>query len=86
MATEWIEHPERFLFNHGDNSEEYLSLIIDILRRLSPDIAIERFASTAPRDLLLHSPLGGARMDTLRTRLIRKMHAIGAIQGDRSKP
>lgn len=86
MATEWIEHPERFLFNHGDNSEEYLSLIIDILRRLSPDIAIERFASTAPRDLLLHSPLGGARMDTLRTRLIREMHAIGAIQGDRSKP
>lgn len=82
MAAEWREHPERFLFGATQNSEEYLSLIIEILRRLSSDIAIERIASTAPRDLLLHSPLGGIRMDTLRNMLVERMRTLNAQQGD----
>ena len=82
MATEWMEHPERFLFCNGDNQEEYLSLIIDILRRLDPAIAIERIASTAPRHLLLHSPLSGVRTDTLRNNLIECMQKLQIKQGD----
>ncbi len=82
MAAEWREHPERFLFGATQNSEEYLSLIIEILRRLSSDIAIERIASTAPRDLLLHSPLGGIRMDALRNMLVERMRTLNAQQGD----
>jgi radical SAM protein (TIGR01212 family) len=82
IEREWSEHPERFLFGATQNSEEYLSLIIEILRRLSSDIAIERIASTAPRDLLLHSPLGGIRMDALRNMLVERMRTLNAQQGD----
>ncbi len=82
MADEWSSHPERFLFGESYTIDDYIELIIDILRRLDPEIAIERIASTAPRHLLLHSPLGGIRMDELRNRLISKMRVVGARQGD----
>lgn len=82
MAKEWSLHPERFLFDESYTVDDYIELIIDILRRLDPEIAIERIASTAPRHLLLHSPLRGTRMDELRNRLINKMHIVGARQGD----
>jgi radical SAM superfamily enzyme len=66
----------------GDNNDEYLSLIIDILRRLDPSIAVERIASTAPRHLLLHSPLSGIRIDTLRNNLVERMQRGNIRQGD----
>ena len=81
MAEEWSTHPERFALN-DISAEEYADLIIEIIRHLDPTIAIERFASQAPRNLLLHSPLGGVRIDTLRTMIISKMTALNATQGD----
>lgn len=82
MAKEWEEHPERFLFSQGFDSEAYISLIIDIIRRLEPTIAIERIASEAPRHLIAHSPLGGVRPDKLRDMLVKRMHDGGFRQGD----
>lgn len=82
MAEEWQRHPERFLFNGSTPIDDYLALVVDIIRRLDPDIAIERIASTAPRHLLLHSPLGGIRMDELRNSLIELMRTAQAHQGD----
>lgn len=82
MAKEWEVHPERFLLGKNHPIDDYIELIIDILRRLDTEIAIERIASTAPRHLLLHSPLQGVRMDTLRNRLIEVMHNNGVCQGD----
>ena len=82
MAEEWQRHPERFLFSCSTPIDDYLALVVDIIRRLDPDIAIERIASTAPRHLLLHSPLGGIRMDELRNRLIELMRTAQAHQGD----
>lgn len=81
MAEEWASHPERFALN-DITAEEYVELVVEIIRRLDPAIAIERFASQAPRNLLLHSPLGGVRIDTLRTMIISKMSATNATQGD----
>ena len=81
MAAEWSSHPERFALN-DITTEEYADLIIEIIRHLDPTIAIERFASQAPRNLLLHSPLGGVRIDTLRSIIISKMGALNATQGD----
>lgn len=81
MASEWLLHPERFALNNI-TAEEYVELVVEIIRRLDPAIAIERFASQAPRNLLLHSPLGGVRIDTLRTMIISKMSATNATQGD----
>ncbi len=45
MAAEWDSHPERFSFWSRD---EYISLVIDIIERMRPDIVMERFASEAP--------------------------------------
>ena len=81
IATEWHAHPERFMLNNISH-EEYVELMVAILRRLDPRIAIERFASLAPRHLLLHSPLGGIRLDTLRQMIINRLNELGATQGD----
>ena len=81
MAKEWTLHPERFALNNI-TTEEYALLIIEIIRHLDPTIAIERFASQAPRNLLVHSPLGGIRIDTLRSMIISKMDSANATQGD----
>lgn len=81
MAEEWTNHPERFALNNI-SAEEYCCLIVDILRHLDRNIAIERFASQAPRHLLLHSPLGGIRLDTLRHMIITQLTTLNATQGD----
>lgn len=81
MAEEWASHPERFALNNI-TADEYAELIVEIIRRLDPAIAIERFASQAPRNLLLHSPLGGVRIDTLRSKIISKMTSTATTQGD----
>lgn len=84
MADEWLNHPERFALGNI-SADEYIDLIVDIIRHLDPSIAIERFASLAPRHLLLHSPLGGVRIDTLRELIIQHMSTLGATQGDLTK-
>lgn len=81
MAEEWAAYPERFLLN-GYSTEDYVALVVDIIRRLSADVAIERFASQAPRQMLLHSPLGGLSLDHLRTMIISTMRSGGYRQGD----
>lgn len=85
MEREWREHPEHFLFGQNFDAEEYINLIVEIIRRLSPHIAIERFASQAPRNVIAHSPLGGIRPDELRNRILAKMRERGATQGDIAK-
>ena len=50
MAQQFAENPEWFsLFS----LDEYIDLAIDFVTHLSPDIAIERFVSQSPKDLLL---------------------------------
>ncbi|MBQ5619837.1 MAG: TIGR01212 family radical SAM protein, partial [Alistipes sp.] len=45
MALEFDEHPERFRFWTVD---AYIDLVVELLRRLRPDVVVERFASEAP--------------------------------------
>ena len=82
MASEFANHPERFIFANNFNSEDYTTLLCDAIRHLDPTIAIERLSSLAPRKLLVHSPLHGIRPDQLRNSLIAKMHTLNATQGD----
>lgn len=82
IAQEWCEHPEHFLFGRGNAQEAYIDLLIELIRRLNPATAIERLTSEAPRHMLLHSPLGGIRPDTLRNELIRCMIEHRYKQGD----
>ena len=81
MADEWRKHPERFALNNT-TAEDYATLVVDILRRLRPTIAIERIASVAPQHLLLYSPLKGVRPDMLKTMVVEQMRRVNATQGD----
>ncbi|MBR4870863.1 MAG: TIGR01212 family radical SAM protein [Alistipes sp.] len=82
LAREWSEHPERFLFAQEFGVAEYVELMADVVRRLDSEVAIERFASQAPRNLILGSPLGGIRMDALKARIAERLNALNAKQGD----
>jgi radical SAM protein (TIGR01212 family) len=81
MAREWAEYPERFALK-GYTAEDYVDLMVDIIRRLDPSVAIERFASQAPRNLLEGSMLGGIKLDRLRAMIVARMRELGAVQGD----
>ena len=82
MECEYINHPERFLLANNYTSNDYVTLLCDVIRRLDPKIAIERLITIAPRHLLLHSALGGIKADELRNSLISKMRSLNATQGD----
>ncbi len=82
IADEWLAHPEAFLFGTSDATAQYVALLIDILRRLRPDTAVDRFTSEAPRHMLLHSPLGGVRPDMVRNAVVRQMDSHGYRQGE----
>ncbi|MBQ1220993.1 MAG: TIGR01212 family radical SAM protein, partial [Alistipes sp.] len=45
MALEFDKHPDRFRFWTVD---AYIDLVVEVLRRLRPDVVVERFASEAP--------------------------------------
>ena len=81
MAREWVEYPERFALRDY-TAEDYVDLMVDIIRRLDPSVAIERFASQAPRHLLVGSMLGGIKLDRLRAMIVARMRELGAVQGD----
>lgn len=55
MAQQAQTNPEWFSFYTAD---EYIDLAIDFLERLSPDIAIERFVSQSPKELLISPDWG----------------------------
>lgn len=82
IDEEWREHPERFLFSQNFGTEEYIALLIEIIRRLNPHIAIERLASQAPRHLIAHSPLSGIRPHDLRNMVTERMLHHDYRQGD----
>lgn len=50
MAKQFAENPEWF---HLFSSEEYIDLVVDFLERLNPEIAVERFVSQSPKELIL---------------------------------
>ena len=50
MARWYAERPADF---HLFAPEEYAELVVDYLERLRPDIAVERFTSQSPADLLI---------------------------------
>lgn len=50
MAGEYMRDPSAF---HLFTEEEYISLIVDFVDRLRPDIVLERFVSQSPSELLL---------------------------------
>lgn len=79
LAAEYDAHPERFRFRSVD---EYLDLFVEILRRLRPDIVVERFAGEAPPRYHHTEGWGMIRNETLMAMLDSKLESCQACQGD----
>lgn len=69
MESEYKERPGDFLRLGPD---EYISLLADIIRRLRPEIAIGRIASSVP-PAFTDAPWGLLRHDELVRRLVRRL-------------
>ncbi len=78
LAAEWTAHPERFRFR---SAPEYVDFFIAILRRLRPDLVVERFAGEAPPRHHLAGAWGGVRNQHLITMLERRLEQLDVHQG-----
>lgn len=79
MAEEWQTNPERFPFRE---LHEYMDMFIEILRRLRPDIVVERFAGEAPPRYHLGPNWGLIRNEQLLAMLEKRLLEKGAWQGE----
>ena len=79
MAAEYDAHPERFRFW---SIEEYLELFVEILRRLRPDIVVERFAGEAPPRYHHTKGWGLIRNEELLAKLDKILERRNAYQGE----
>ena len=83
MAREYEERPEDFhLF---DDVDEYISLVVDYIQRLRPDLVLERFVSQSPKELLL-APDWGLKNYEFNHRLQKRMKELDAWQGKLYNP
>lgn len=79
MAAEYDAHPEQFRFW---SVEEYISLFVEILRRLSPEIVVERFASECPPRYHHLEGWGLVRNEQLLSMLDKTLEQKDVHQGD----
>ncbi len=79
MAEQYDQDPSQFRFWEVG---EYVDLFIEILRRLRPDIVVERFASEAPPRYHYGRNWGLIRNETLLAMLEQRLRERGAYQGE----
>lgn len=79
MASDWEADPGRFRFW---KLEEYIDLFIEILRRLRPDIVVERFAGEAPPRYHVGPDWGLVRNEQLLAMLEKRLRERGVRQGE----
>jgi uncharacterized protein len=77
MALQFTEHPEWF---HLYSADEYIDLAIDFVERLNPDIAIERFVSQSPKELLI-APEWGLKNFEFTAKIEKRLTERDAWQG-----
>ena len=77
MAAEYKSNPNDF---HLYDVDEYIDLAIDFAERLSPHIAIERFVSQSPAELLI-APNWGIKNYEFTARLLKRMKERDTWQG-----
>lgn len=66
---------------HALEKDEYLALLIDCIRHLSPEIVIHRLTGDGPRRILIAPTWSLNKKDVLNS-LHRRMKMLGAMQGD----
>lgn len=75
LEREYCEHPF-----HLYTPEEYIGLLTEYIRRLRPNIVLDRFTSQSPADMLV-APRWGLKNHEFADRLANHMRAVGAHQG-----
>ncbi|MDL2319735.1 TIGR01212 family radical SAM protein [Alistipes sp. OttesenSCG-928-B03] len=79
MAADYAAHPDKYRFWTLD---EYLDLFIGILRRLRPDLVVERFAGEAPPAFHVGPTWGLVRNEQLLAMLENRLLKDNAWQGE----
>ncbi len=79
MERDYLLNPEHYRFW---TLEQYIDLFVEILRRLRPDIAIERFAGEAPPRYHAGPTWGLVRNEQLIEMLEKRMEKLGTCQGE----
>ena len=79
MAQEFDKHPDRFRFWTVD---AYIDLVVEVLRRLRPDVVVERFASEAPPRYHYGPNWGLIRNEELWRRLEERLRERDTYQGE----
>lgn len=77
MAQQFAEHPQWF---HFFTAEEYLDLVVDFLEKLNPEIAVERFVSQSPKEMLL-APTWGLKNFEFTDKIEKRLKEIDTWQG-----
>jgi len=77
MSVQYSEHPEWF---HLYSANDYIDLAIDFLERLNPAIAIERFVSQSPKELLI-APEWGLKNFEFTAKIEKRLNERDAQQG-----
>lgn len=79
MEKEFEEHPEDF---HQFDMDSYIDLMVEIIKRLRPDIVIERFAAEVPPKYLSVNPWKLQRYDVILQKIRQHLEERVARQGD----
>jgi len=77
MSVQYSEHPEWF---HLYSANDYIDLAIDFMERLNPAIAIERFVSQSPKELLI-APEWGLKNFEFTAKIEKRLTERNAWQG-----
>ncbi|MBP5323368.1 MAG: TIGR01212 family radical SAM protein [Bacteroidaceae bacterium] len=77
MAKEFATEPSSF---HLYDVDEYINLVIRYIERLRPDIVLERFVSSSPKELLI-APDWKLKNYEYVERLKKRMRQLGTWQG-----
>ena len=82
MARQYAENPEMF---NMMTAAEYIELVIDFLERLNPEIAVERFVSQSPEQLLL-APHWGLKNFEFVHKIEKRLKERNTWQGRQFRP
>lgn len=77
MAEEYAERPDDF---HLFTVDEYIDLAVRYVERLRPDLVLERFVSSSPKELLI-APDWGLKNYEYVERLKKRMRELNTRQG-----
>ena len=79
MEQDFKQHPEEFT---PLDMNSYIDLMVEMIKRLRPDISIERFAAEVPPKYLSANPWQLQRYDVILQRIRQRLEELDVWQGE----